>query len=131
MPLHPPAMPNLIIVMLGGALGAGARHLVGSYALARFGPGFPWGTLIVNLVGGLLMGLFAGWLVRSGGSEASRLFFAVGILGGFTTFSAFSLETFLMIERSQYGVAAAYVGTSVVGSVALLLLGLWTMRMAS
>ncbi len=124
-------MPNLLIVMLGGALGAGARHLVGSVALARFGPGFPWGTLTVNLAGGLLMGLLAGWLVRDGGSEATRLFFAVGMLGGFTTFSAFSLETFLMLERSQYGIAAAYVGTSVIGSVALLLLGLWAMRMAS
>jgi CrcB protein len=124
-------MPNLLIVMLGGALGAGARHLVGSLALARFGPGFPWATLTVNLAGGLLMGLLAGWLVRAGGSEATRLFFAVGMLGGFTTFSAFSLEAFLMIERSQYGVAAFYIGTSVVGSVALLFFGLWAMRMAS
>src|SRR3954452_17473913 len=95
------AMPNLLIVMLGGAFGAGARHLVGSVALARFGPGFPWATLSVNLAGGLLIGLLAGWLARAGGSEAIRLFFAVGMLGGFTTFSAFSLEVFLMIERSQ------------------------------
>src|SRR4051812_4645095 len=124
-------MPNLLIVMLGGALGAGARHLVGALTLARFGPGFPWATLGVNLAGGLLMGLLAGWLVRGGGSEATRLFFAVGLLGGFTTFSAFSLETFLMIERSQYGLAAFYVGTSVLGSVALLFIGLWTMRTAS
>jgi CrcB protein len=124
-------MPNLLIVMLGGAFGAGARHLVGSLALARFGPGFPWGTLTVNLVGGLLMGLLAGWLARGGGSEAVRLFLAVGVLGGFTTFSAFSLETFLMIERSQYGMAAAYVGSSVFGSVLLLLLGLWLWRTAS
>ena len=124
-------MPNLLIVMLGGAFGAGARHLVGRMALARFGPGFPWGTLTVNLLGGLLMGLLAGWLVRYGGSEASRLFFAVGVLGGFTTFSAFSLETFLMIEKSQYAVAAAYVGASVIGSVALLVAGLWVMRTAS
>jgi len=125
------AMPNLLIVMLGGALGAGARHLVGSVALARWGTGFPLGTLSVNLIGGLLMGLLAGWLARGGGSEASRLFFAVGILGGFTTFSAFSLETFLMIERSQYGLAALYIGASVIGSVALLFLGLLAMRTAS
>ena len=124
-------MPNLLIVMLGGALGAGARPLVGAFTLARYGSGFPWGTLSVNLVGGLLMGLLAGWLARSGGSEASRLFFAVGVLGGFTTFSAFSLETFLMIERSQYGIAALYIGASVIGSVALLFLGLWVMRTAS
>jgi CrcB protein len=124
-------MPNLLIVMLGGAFGAGARHLVGSLTLARFGPGFPWGTLSVNLVGGLLMGLLAGWLARTGGSEATRLFLAVGLLGGFTTFSAFSLETFAMIERSQYGIAAFYVGSSVIGSVLLLFLGLWLWRTAS
>jgi CrcB protein len=124
-------MPSLLIVMFGGALGAGARHLVGSLTLARLGPGFPWGTLSVNLAGGLLMGLLAGWLARSGGSEAGRLFFAVGVLGGFTTFSAFSLETFLMIERSQYGVAAAYVGASVVGSILLLFLGLALWRPAA
>ena len=124
-------MPNLLIVMLGGALGAGARHLVGSFTLARFGPGFPWGTLSVNLAGGLLMGLLAGWLVRAGGSEATRLFFAVGVLGGFTTFSAFSLETFLMLERGQFGVAAVYIGASVIGSVAFLFLGLLAMRAAA
>ncbi len=124
-------MPNLLIVMLGGALGAGARHLVGVFTLARYGPGFPWGTLTVNLVGGLLMGLLAGWLARAGGSEAARLFLAVGVLGGFTTFSAFSLDTFLMIERGQYAFAALYVGGSVLGSVLLLLLGLMAMRTAS
>ena len=124
-------MPSLLIVMLGGAIGAGARHLVGSLTLARFGPGFPWGTLSVNLVGGLLMGLLAGWLARAGGSEATRLFLAVGVLGGFTTFSAFSLEVFLMIERGQYGIAGAYIGASVIGSVALLFLGLWALRTAS
>ena len=123
-------MPNLLIVMLGGAIGAGMRHLVGAATLARLGPGFPWGTLIVNLSGGLLTGLLAGWLVRAGGSEATRLFVAVGMLGGYTTFSAFSLETFLMIERGQHGTAAAYVLTSAAGSVLLLILGLRLMRIA-
>ena len=121
-------MPNLLIVMLGGALGAGARHLVGSFTLARFGPGFPWGTLSVNLAGGLLMGLLAGWLVRAGGSEATRLFFAVGVLGGFTTFSAFSLELGLMVQRGDYALAASYVLASVIGGVLLLFAGLWLMR---
>ena len=121
-------MPNLLIVMLGGAIGAGARHLVGSLMLARFGPGFPWWTLTVNLVGGLLMGLLAGWLARAGGNEATRLFAAVGVLGGFTTFSAFSLETFGMIERSQYALAACSVGASVIGSVLLRFAGLWAFR---
>ena len=121
-------MPHLLLVMLGGAIGAGLRHLVGAATLARLGPGFPWGTLIVNLSGGLLIGLLAGWFVRAGGSEQARLFLAVGVLGGFTTFSAFSLETFNMIERSQYGIAAAYVGASVIGSIGLLFLGLLLMR---
>ena len=123
-------MPKLLIVMLGGAFGAGARHLVGAFMLARLGPGFPWWTLTVNLAGGLAMGLLAGWLARAGGTEATRLFLAVGVLGGFTTFSAFSLETFSMIERSQYVAAAFYVGTSVIGSVLLLFLGLWLWRTA-
>jgi CrcB protein len=124
-------MPNLLLVMLGGAIGAGARHLIGAAALARLGPGFPWGTLFVNLAGGLLIGLLAGWFARAGANEQMRLFAAVGLLGGFTTFSAFSLETFLMIERGQAGAAAFYVGASVVGSVALLFLGLLAMRAAA
>jgi CrcB protein len=124
------AVPNLLLVMLGGALGAGARHLAGLGALRWLGPGFPWGTLFVNLAGGLAIGLLAGWLARTGGSEATRLFFAVGVLGGFTTFSAFSLETFLVVERGQFGLAALYVAASVIGSVALLFVGLATMRAA-
>jgi fluoride exporter len=123
-------MPNLLLVMLGGAIGAGLRHLAGGVALARLGPGFPWSTLFVNLAGGLLIGLLTGWFVRAGANEAMRLFLAVGILGGFTTFSAFSLETFLMVERGEIGTAAAYAGISVVGSVVLLFAGLWLMRAA-
>jgi CrcB protein len=124
-------MLNLLLVMLGGAIGAGARHLVGALTLARLGPGFPWGTLIVNLAGGLLIGLLAGWFVRVGANEQMRLFFAVGMLGGFTTFSAFSLDTWLMVEQGQIGIAAAYIGASVIGSVALLVAGLWLMRAAA
>jgi len=124
-------MFHLLTVMLGGAIGAGLRHLVGQLMLARLGPGFPWWTLTVNLAGGLAIGLLAGWFVRSGGSEAMRLFLAVGILGGFTTFSAFSLETYLMVERGELGLAAIYIAASVAGSVALLFVGLHLMRAAT
>ncbi len=123
-------MRNLLIVMLGGSVGAGLRHLVGLAALRWAGPGFPWGTLGVNLAGGLLMGLLAGWLARAGAAEATRLLLGVGLLGGFTTFSAFSLEVGLMIERGELGVALAYILASVIGAVALLFAGLAIMRTA-
>lgn len=122
-------MNSLISVMIGGAFGAGARHLVGAAMLARLGPGFPWWTLTVNIVGGFLMGLLVGILVKAGGSEQARLLLGVGVLGGFTTFSAFSLETWRMIEGGQVAVAIGYSGASVVGSVVALGLGLWVARL--
>ena len=121
-------MPNLLLVMLGGAIGAGARHLAGVAGLRWLGPGFPWATLFVNLLGSLLMGILAGWLLRAGGSEQTRLFLAVGILGGFTTFSAFSLELGQMLQRGELMAAAAYVIASVLGGVLLLFAGFWLMR---
>jgi CrcB protein len=124
-------MFNLILVMGGGAIGAGARHLVGRGTLAAFGPGYPWGTLSVNLVGGLAMGLLAGVLARSGGGEAARLFFGVGILGGFTTFSAFSLDAALMIERGAMAMALSYVLASIGGSIVALFAGLLLVRAAT
>lgn len=122
-------MYPLLLVMAGGALGAGARHLAGRAALALLGPGYPWGTLGVNLLGGLAMGLLAGSLARLGqGGETWRLLLGVGLLGGFTTFSAFSLETMLMIERGDWIAATGYVLASAVGSVAALALGLQVAR---
>ncbi len=114
--------------MAGGALGSAARYLVGRLALASLGPNYPWGTLAVNLIGGFLMGLLAGALARSGGSEHTRLLVGVGVLGGFTTFSAFSLDTALMIERGDWGVAIAYALVSVVGSILALFAGLYLVR---
>ena len=115
--------------VLGGAFGAGARHLVGRATLGLLGPAFPWGTLAVNLLGGLLMGMLGGCLVRLvEGVEPWRLLLGVGALGGFTTFSAFSLEVMLMLERGDGGVALGYILASVVGAVAALALGLGISR---
>lgn len=126
-----PAMPNLLLVMIGGAIGAGLRYEAGRASLRLMGPAFPWGTLAVNLTGGLLMGVLAGALVRTGGGETARLLLGVGVLGGFTTFSAFSLDTYNMVIRGQAELAVAYVAASVIGSIALLFVGLWLTRMGA
>jgi CrcB protein len=115
---------SLIYVMLGGAFGSGARYLTGRATLSLFGPDFPYGTLAVNLIGGLLMGALVGSLTRSSNAETWRLLLGVGVLGGFTTFSSFSLDAVTMIERGQLGVALGYVAVSVVGSIAALFAGL-------
>jgi CrcB protein len=93
------------------------------------GPGFPYGTLIVNVAGGLLMGVMAElFLVKGGGSQELRLFLTTGFLGGFTTFSAFSLDAALMWERSDYAALGAYVTGSVLFSIAALFLGMAAVR---
>ena len=121
----------LILVMAGGALGAGARHLVGRAMLAALGPGFPWWTLSINIAGGLLMGLLAGVLLRHHLGEGWRLFLGVGVLGGFTTFSSFSLEAVTLAQRGALIAAAGYVAASVVGSIAALMLGLAATRVVA
>lgn len=124
-------MQGLLLVMAGGAVGAGARHLFGRMTLALFGPGYPWGTLGVNLIGGLAMGLLVGMLARTGAGEAWRLALGVGVLGGFTTFSAFSLDIANMIQRGEAATALGYALASVVGSVVALFGGLMLVRGAS
>lgn len=121
-------MLPLLYVMVGGAVGSGARYLTGSAMTALLGPDYPFGTLAVNIVGGLLMGVLVGVLARNDASEHWRLLLAVGVLGGFTTFSAFSLEVVTMIERGAIGVAFGYVLISVIGSVAALFAGLSAVR---
>lgn len=120
-------MTRFLIVAAGGALGAALR-----YGISRLLPStpWPWPTLVVNVAGGFLIGLLTGWLAQRSGAdnEQIRLFAAVGVLGGFTTFSAFSLETVLMIERGRYGLAAAYCGISVVAATGALIVGLFLAR---
>lgn len=120
-------MTHLLIVAVGGAIGAAFRHLAGHAALRILGPGFPWGTLFVNVLGSLIMGLFIAWLARrtGGSSNELRLFFATGVLGGFTTFSAFSLDVASMLERGEMAASMGYVLASVIVSVFALFIGLW------
>ena len=114
-----------LIVFLGAGIGGAVRHGVSVGSARLIGLGFPTGTLIVNVVGSFFMGLLAGYfLARPGISQQVRLFLTTGILGGFTTFSAFSLDTALLMERHAYALAAGYVAGSVIASIAALFLGL-------
>lgn len=125
------------LVALGGGAGAVLRYQAGRGLTALLGPAvvtaFPWATLVVNVVGSLAMGLLAGWLVRHGpaASETWRLLVGVGLLGGFTTFSAFSLEMMLLIERGQASTAFVYAAVSVLAGVTALYIGLIVMRLAA
>ncbi|QDC08202.1 fluoride efflux transporter CrcB [Oceanicola sp. D3] len=110
-------------VALGGAIGASLRYLTGVATLRLFGPGFPWGTLTVNVIGSLVMGLFASVVAHRGG-QAWAPFVMTGMLGGFTTFSAFSLDAVTLFERGQLGTAGIYVLASVVLSILCLFAGL-------
>lgn len=132
--MSPPSFLNAsAYVALGGGAGAWLRYATG-VMLGRMGAAtaFPWATLTVNVLGSLAMGLLAGWLARYGsGGETWRLLLGVGVLGGFTTFSAFSLELALMIERGALGAAVGYATVSVLAGVAALFAGLALMRAAA
>jgi fluoride exporter len=113
------------IVFLGGGLGAALRHGVNLGAARWIGPAFPFGTLIVNVTGSLIMGLIAGYFAFKGdAAQGWRLFLTTGILGGYTTFSAFSLDAALLYERGDVSLAAVYVLGSVLLSIAALFAGL-------
>jgi len=122
-------MQAYLIVFLGAGIGGAARHGVNIAALRMLGVGFPYGTLVVNVAGSLLMGLLAGWFACKGDpSQAWRLFLTTGILGGFTTFSTFSLDAILLCERGELGSAAVYVAASVGLALAGLFAGLLIIR---
>ncbi len=125
-------MPSLLLVMVGGAIGAGLRYGIGLAAAGRLGHAFPWGTFLVNLAGGLAAGLLLGFLLaRGAAADPWRLFLGVGLLGGFTTFSAFSAETAEMLQRGEIAAASLYVLASVIGAIGLLFAGLWLARAAA
>jgi CrcB protein len=120
---------SYIVVFLGAGIGGALRHGVNSAALRLGLVAFPVATLFINVVGSLAMGLIAGWFAMRGQAPQSwRLFLTTGVLGGFTTFSAFSLETVLLWERGEVGAALAYVSASVVAALAGLAAGLWLIR---
>jgi len=122
-------MKLLLYAMVGGALGSGARHLVNVGFGRWLGMGFPWWTFFVNVSGCLLMGVVIESLaLKFQGSADLRTFLATGILGGYTTFSAFSLDAALLYERGAIGLAALYVLASVVLSIAGLFAGLYLVR---
>ena len=124
-------------VAVGGAFGAALRYQLGRAMTVWLGPAamtvFPWATLTINVLGSLLMGFLAGWLAFRGaeGGEQLRLLLGVGVLGGFTTFSAFSLELVLLVERSEYTLAGLYAFLSVAMGICGLFAGLALMRAAA
>jgi CrcB protein len=124
-------MSSYLLVFLGAGIGGALRHGVNVGCARMCGAAFPWGTLTVNVLGSFIMGVLAAWLAFKAGegwSQPLRLFLTTGILGGFTTFSAFSLDAVLIWERGQVGLAVAYVAASVVLSIAGLFAGLVLIR---
>ncbi|NNM72284.1 fluoride efflux transporter CrcB [Enterovirga aerilata] len=124
-------MQATLLVFVGAGIGGALRHGVNLGCARLCGTAFPWGTLAVNVVGSFLMGLIAGWLafrVEAGWAQPVRLFVATGILGGFTTFSAFSLDAMLLWERGEAALAAGYVAGSIILSIGALALGLALLR---
>jgi len=124
-------MTSYLLVFLGAGIGGALRHGVNLGCARLCGISFPWGTLTVNVVGSFLMGLLAGWLAFKSGegwSQHLRLFLTTGILGGFTTFSSFSLDAILIWERGEAGLALVYVLASFVLALIGLALGLAIVR---
>jgi CrcB protein len=120
-----PVLMSYLLVAIGGGIGAALRHGVNRVALVLFSSAFPYGTLLVNLLGAFLMGMIAQYLLgRDVDTEGWRLFLVTGVLGGFTTFSAFTLEVGMMWQRSEYAALCIYMTASVLLSVLLLVAGM-------
>jgi fluoride exporter len=124
-------MLGYVVVFLGAGIGGTVRHAMNIWVARLAGTHFPMHTLVINITGSLVMGMVTAWFALKGGATGHlRLFLATGILGGYTTFSAFSLDAVLLWERHDYLLAALYVGGSVVGSLIGLVVGLWLVRTA-
>ena len=119
---------NLLQVALGGAIGASGRYLVNVSAMRLMGPGFPWATLAVNVAGSFLMGVLVVVLAHKDGGMRMAPLLMTGMLGGFTTFSAFSLDALTLWERGSHGLASFYVVASVLLSLGAIVLALWLTR---
>lgn len=125
-------MKMVFYVAIGGAFGSVARYLTGLWFGRLFGTGFPWATLTVNIVGSFVMGLLVAAMAQAWSPPAEvRAFLTVGILGGFTTFSTFSLDVAMMLERGELGVAAAYMLSSLIVGIGGLFAGLYLVRMVT
>ncbi len=122
-------MQNILLVAMGGAIGATARYLLSGFALRTLGPGMPWGTFSANILGSFLLGILVGWLAFKGDAGTHwKMLLGTGMMGGFTTFSTFSLETVMMIERKAYSQAALYAFGSLALGVVAMFVGLMIAR---
>jgi fluoride exporter len=123
------SMPIVFWIAAGGALGSAARHIVNVSAARLIGPDFPWGTVVVNIVGSFLMGvLIALMALKWSPGQETRAFLTTGVLGGFTTFSAFSLDFAVFVERRAFDLAFYYAAGSVALSLLAIFAGLWLSR---
>ena len=120
---------TMLAVAIGGAAGSVLRFAVGVWSTRLWGPAFPWGTLIINITGSFLIGALAElFALRWDASQAARVLLIVGVCGGYTTFSTFSLDAYVLIEKSQYAAAAGYIAASVIGSILALVAALHLIR---
>jgi len=121
---------NLLQVALGGAIGASARYLTGAAAARFLGRDFPWGTLIVNVAGSVLIGVLVVIVAHRPSAQFAAPFMITGVLGGFTTLSAFSMDALTLYERGQFGMATAYVGGTLLLTLGGVAAGVMLARMA-
>ena len=121
-------MMGYLVVFVGAGVGGAIRHGMNIWVARHMGTHFPWHTFLINISGSLVMGLVAGWFMEHQDDGHLRLFLATGLLGGYTTFSAFSLDAVLLWERQEPLLAALYVGGSVAGAIAGLVFGLWIVK---